>query len=401
MILPRLVAPHLRALIGQFPAVALLGPRQAGKTTLAHALADELAEKAVYLDLELPSDRAKLSDVELYLSAHENQLVILDEIHRVPGIFQTLRGVIDRRRRKGIRTRQFLLLGSASMDLLKQSAESLAGRIAYLELAPFRVAEVEVLGPDTADRLWERGGFPDSYLAADDSASFRWRLAFIQTYLERDIPALGPRVPAETLHRFWQMLAHNQGQLLNAARLAAGLGVGGQTVARYLDILVDLLLVRRLPPWTPNIGKRLVRSPKVYVRDSGIVHALLGIAEGEQLLGHPVVGPSWEGFVVESLLVAAPPGSNAWFYRTSAGAEIDLVLEPGPKKLWAIEVKRSLSPHPSRGFHLACEDVKATRRFIVYPGREQYRLDSFTDVAPLSAMVKGVSGSRGPVSEGR
>ncbi len=385
----RLIASRLREMIGRFPAVVLLGPRQAGKTTLARALADELADKAVYLDLELPSDRAKLSDPELYLSAHENQLVILDEIHRAPGIFQVLRSVIDGRRRKGSRAGEFLLLGSASMDLLKQSAESLAGRIAYLELPPFTVREIETLGTNAVERLWVRGGFPDSYLAPDDSGSFDWRLAFIQTYLERDIPALGPRVPAETLHRFWQMLAHNQGQLLNAARLAAGLGVSGQTVARYLDILVDLLLVRRIQPWTPNLSKRLVRSPKVYVRDSGIVHALLGIPGHEQLVGHPIVGPSWEGFVIENLISAAPAGANLWFYRTSAGAEIDLLMELGPNKLWAVEVKRSLSnPHPTKGFHLACEDVKATRRLVVYPGEEQYRIDPLTEVVSLPALLK-------------
>jgi hypothetical protein len=275
------------------------------------------------------------------------------------------------------------------MDLLKQSAESLAGRIAYLELAPFTAREIEALGTNAVDRLWMRGGFPDSYLAPDDSGSFDWRLAFIQTYLKRDIPALGPRVPAETLHHFWQMLAHSQGQLLNAARLASGLGVSGQTVARYLDILVDLLLMRRLQPWTPNLSKRLVRSPKVYVRDSGIVHALLGMPGQEQLLGHPIVGPSWEGFVIENMISITPAGVNAWFYRTSAGAEIDLLLELGPNKLWAVEVKRSLSnPHPTKGFHLACEDVKATRRLVVYPGKEQYRIDPFTEVVSLPALLK-------------
>src|ERR1035437_1381491 len=294
MVIDRIAQPRVRELLTGFPAVALLGPRQAGKTTLARDLAEAMSGRAVYLDLELPSDRAKMSDAELYLSAHEDHLVILDEIQRAPGLFQVLRGVIDQRRRKGIRAGEFLLLGSASMDLLQQSAESLAGRIAYLELTPFILPEVQGMGPGAADRLWVRGGFPDSYLAADDSSSFRWRIAFIQTYLERDIPALGPRVPAETLHRFWRMLAHNQGQLLNAARLAAGLGVSGQTVARYLDILVDLLLVRRLQPWTANLAKRLVRSPKVFVRDSGIVHALLGLTDQEELLGHPVVGASWE-----------------------------------------------------------------------------------------------------------
>jgi hypothetical protein len=386
----RSITPRLEELLHTFPAVALLGPRQAGKTTLAQALADRMGDKAVYVDLELPSDRAKLSDPELYLSLHENQLVILDEIHRTPGIFQILRSIVDRRRRRGIRTGQFLLLGSASMDLLQQSAETLAGRIAYLELTPFTATEVQSLGPEALDRLWVRGGFPDSYLASTDAASFDWRVAFIQTYLERDIPALGPRVPAETLHRFWQMLSHNQGQLLNASRLAAGLAISGQTVARYLDMLVDLLLVRRLQPWTLNLSKRLVRSPKVCVRDSGIVHALLGISSQEQLLGHPVVGSSGEGLVIENILATAPAGTNAWFYRTSAGAEIDLLLQLGPKELWAVEVKRSLgNPQPSKGFHMACEDVKATRRFVVYPGQERYFLDPSTEVVSLGALLAG------------
>jgi hypothetical protein len=389
--LPRLAATRLKASLRRFPAVALLGPRQVGKTTLARALADDRGDQAVYLDLERPADRAKLSDVELYLSAHDRRLVVLDEIHRLPGLFQTLRSVIDRRRRKGIRNGQFLLLGSASMDLLQQSAESLAGRIAYLELTPFTVAEIDPHGANASDRLWQRGGFPDSYLAEDNVASVEWRQAFIQTYLERDIPALGPRVPAETLHRFWQMLAHSQGQLLNAARLAASLGVSGQTVARYLDILVDLLLVRRLRPWASNLTKRMVRAPKVYVRDSGLVHALVGLGDRESLLGHPIVGSSWEGFVIEQLLAAAPSRANAWFYRTSAGAEIDLLLDLGPKKLWAVEVKRSVShPQPARGFHLACDDVKATRRLVVYPGEERYRLDRATELVPLRAALEAV-----------
>ncbi len=315
------------------------------------------------------------------MSGHDKRLVILDEIHRAPGIFQTLRGIISRRRRKGIRNRQFLLLGSASIDLLKQSSESLAGRIAYLELTPFTAAEAK-----DSEQLWVRGGFPESYLAADDRASYEWRIAFLQTYLERDLPALGPRVPAETLRRFWQMLAHNQGQLLNAARMAAGLGVSGQTVARYLDTLVDLLLVRRLEPWTPNLKKRLVRSPKVDVRDSGIVHALLGVMDREQLLGHPVAGPSWEGFIVENILSAIPAGSRAWFYRTSAGAEIDLLVDFGAKGLWAVEVKRSMNPHPRKGFHIACDDVGAKRRMVVYPGTESYRLDPTTEAVPLLSL---------------
>jgi predicted AAA+ superfamily ATPase len=310
----------------------------------------------------------------------------LDEIHRLPGIFQTLRSLIDRRRRKGSKAGQFLLLGSASMDLLQQSAETLAGRIAYLELAPFNIRET---GEAAGDKLWVRGGFPDSFLAKSDSASFEWRTAFIQTYLERDVPSLGPRIPAETLRRFWQMLAHSQGQMLNAAQLAAGLGVSGQTVARYLDIMVDLLLVRRLQPWSTNIKKRLVRSPKVYVRDSGLVHALLGINDKEDLLGHPVAGPSWEGMIVENILSVLKAPARPWFYRTAAGAEIDLVLEFSPKKIWAIEIKRSISnPAPGKGFYTGCEDLKASRRIVIYPGDETYRLDATTEVMPLGRLLR-------------
>jgi predicted AAA+ superfamily ATPase len=238
------------------------------------------------------------------------------------------------------------------------------------------------------DRLWSRGGFPDSFLAASDDLSFTWRTAFIQTYLERDVPALGPRIPAETLRRYWQMLAHNQGQMLNAAQLASGLGVSGHTVARYLDIMVDLLLVRRLQPWAENAKKRLVRTPKVYVRDSGLLHALLGIRNQEELLGHPVVGSSWEGLLIENILNALPPTARPTFYRTSAGAEIDLVIEFSSKERWAIEIKRSLgSPAPSKGFYVACEDVNATRRVVLYPGTERFMLDAKTEVMPLSMFL--------------
>lgn len=387
--IPRAAKPRLLDLLQQFPAVALLGPRQAGKTTLALSLEEQLKPEALYLDLELPSDRAKLADPELYFSQHTDRLIILDEIHRLPGLFQTLRSVIDRRRRAGKRANQFLLLGSASIDLMHQSAETLAGRIAYLELTPFTAVEVRDHGPSASDRLWLRGGFPESFLAADDQTSFEWRIAFIQTCLERDVPALGPRVPAETLRRFWQMLAHNQGQMLNAAQLAAGLGVSGHTIARYLDVLVDLLLVRRLQPRTAKVKKRLVRSPKVYVRDSGLVHALLAIRSHEELLGHPVVGPSWEGLLVENTLSSLVPTARSWFYRTSTGAEIDLVLDFNPKDIWAIEIKRSISdPVPSKGFYIGCADLKATRQIILYPGKEAYRINPKTEVMPLDRLVR-------------
>ena len=370
MILRR-IEEKLIGLLADYPAVALLGPRQAGKTTLALEIAQSVDADSVYLDLESPADRARLSDPELYLDDHEDKLVILDEVHRAPELFQSLRGLIDRGRRRGIRSGRFLLLGSASMDLLRQSGETLAGRIAYLELGPLDILEV---GRESLDTLWIRGGFPDSFLAGDDGRSITWRENFIRTYLERDVPQLGPRIPAETLRRFWVMLAHAQGGLLNAAALARGLGVDARTVGRYLDLMVDLLLVRRLTPWRRNVGKRLTKSPKIYVRDSGVVHALLGVASKEDVLGHPVVGASWEGFVVETLLSVAPERTEASFYRSSGGAEIDLILTLPGRGAWAIEIKRSLNPRPRRGFYSACEDVEPEARFVVYPGEDRYRV---------------------------
>ena len=381
--IPRQKLPVVRARLHQFPAVGLLGPRQAGKTTLALHIAEE--QPSVYLDLESPADREKLADAALYLSSHEDKLVILDEVQRMPELFQTLRGLIDTGRRRNIRAGRFLLLGSASVDLLKQSGESLAGRIAYVALGPFNVLEVD--GAER-DRLWIRGGFPDSFLADTDETSAIWRENFIRTYLERDIPQLGPRIPAETLRRFWTMLAHVQGGLLNGAQLARGLGVDGKTVARYLDLLVDLLLVRRLPPFHGNVAKRLVKSPKVYVRDSGIVHALLGLDDREAVLGHPVAGGSWEGFVLENLLGAAPERTKAHFYRTAAGAEIDLVLELPGGRLWAIEIKRSLAPKLEKGFHHARQDLNPDRCFIVYPGDDRYQKADGIEVISLQDMAK-------------
>jgi predicted AAA+ superfamily ATPase len=290
--------------------------------------------------------------------------------------------VIDRGRREGKGSGRFLALGSASLDLLAQSGESLAGRVAFAELAPFDLTEV---GGDRGDRLWVRGGFPESLLAGGEETSLRWRRDFIRTYLERDIPQLGPRIPAETLRRLWTMLAHSQGGLLNAAQLARGLGVSGATVGHYLDLLVDLLLVRRLAPRLTNAGKRLVRSPKVYVRDSGLVHALLGLAGKEDVLGHPVVGASWEGMVIENLIAAAGEGVAASFYRTSGGAEVDLVLGR-PDGEWAIEVKRSLAPKVERGLRSSLADIGPRRSFIVYPGNERYRLGQGVEAIGLAEL---------------
>ena len=370
----RRVQSKLNHLINHNSAVVLLGPRQSGKTTLALEVAHQ--QPSIYLDLEDETDRAKLSDPNRYFEDHEDELVILDEVHRAPEIFRQLRGIIDRGRRRGKADGRFLLLGSAAMDLLKQSGESLAGRVSYLELGPFDVLET---GAAAMDRLWVRGGFPRSFLTETDDLSLQWRRDFIRTYLERDIPQFGLRIPAETLRRFWTMLAHNQAQILNAASLARGLAVDGKTVAGYLDLLVDLLVVRRLPAWHRNVGKRLVKSPKVYVRDTGIAHALLGIHDKEALLGHPAVGQTWESFVLETMITTSPDGAEAHYYRTSNGTEIDLLLSLPNGELWAIEVKRSSAPKLERGFHSACADLKPHKRFVVYPGTERFPLDKATD----------------------
>jgi predicted AAA+ superfamily ATPase len=373
MIPRRALQPVERALVRQ-AAVALIGPRQVGKTTLAFEIAS--TTPSLYLDLEARENREKLSSAALFLNAYADRLVILDEIHRAPELFQTLRGLIDEGRRQGRRTGRFLILGSAAIDLLRQSGETLAGRIAYVDMGPFDVLEV-VKDRFDRDRLWVRGGFPDSYLAGDDAESLALRKDFIRTYLERDVPQFGPRIPAETLDRLWTMLAHNQGQLLNASRLAMSLSISTTTVTRYIDLLVDLLL-----PFHGSLGKRLVKSPKVFVRDSGLLHALLGVADYNDLSGHPVVGASWEGFVIENLLAAAPDNTRASFYRTAAGAEIDLLLEMPKHGLWAIEIKLGLTARPERGFHVACNDVQPTRRIVVTGGQDRY---------PLSANLEAIS----------
>ena len=396
-LIPRLLGVRLADYMRLFPAVALLGPRQVGKTTLARAFAQTSGGPrgpgarmtGLYLDLENPADQERLADARGYLGAQRNRLVVLDEIHRAPRLFQVLRGIIDERIREGETAGQFLLLGSASMDLLRQSGESLAGRIGYLELSPLDVRE---LNERDHLRLWSRGGFPRSFLAPDDAASALWRENFIHTYLERDIPALGPRVPSQTLRRFWTMLAHAQGSLWNAAAFARSLAVDGKTVARYVDLLTDLLLVRRLPPFHANVRKRLVKSPKVYVRDSGIVHTLLRLDAAEDVLGHPIAGASWEGFVVETLLRAAPDRTRASFYRTATGVEIDLVLELPGNRTWVVEIRRGLAPAVSRGFRAALADLDPERAFLVHGGEDRYPKGEGVEAIGLRAMAEELAG---------
>ena len=381
----RLASLSIEKALSRQAAVALIGPRQVGKTTLAQDIAD--GRPSIYLDLENIADRGKLENPDLFLEQHEDELVVLDEIHRVPEIFGSLRGIIDRGRRKGKRTGRFLILGSAAIELLRQS-ETLAGRIAYVDLTPLHALEVGSEA-QALNRLWVRGGFPDSYLATDDDESFELRRDFIRTYLERDVPMFGPRIPAETLENLWIMLAHCQGQTLNSSKLAGSMGVSAPTVTSYVNLLKDLLLLRKLPPFHANVKKRLVKSPKVYVRDSGLLHALLGIRNHDDLLGHPVAGASWEGFVIESLLAVAPNHTKASFYRTTAGAEIDLVLEFGGKQgIWAIEIKRSMAAKLERGNHLALKDIKPEKAFVIYPGKDRYVKSNGVEAISLYRMAE-------------
>ena len=381
----------LTQLLQQFPAVGLLGPRQVGKTTLAFAQ-KTLDPNALYLDLELPSAQRQLDDPEAFLMAHAHQLVIMDEVQRMPELFGILRGVIDQRRRLGQASGQFLLLGSATGVLLQQSSESLAGRVAYVELPALQASEIFTTPQSAKDlsALWVRGGFPLSWLAKSDAASMTWREVFISTYLEKDIPALGPRIPATTLRRLWTMLAHHQGELLDHSKLAAALAISGQTVSRYIDLLCDLMLVRRLPAWHGNVGKRLIRSPKVYVRDSGLVHALLGLSNQDALLGHPVAGSSWEGFVIEQLINAAPQ-AQASFYRTSNGAEVDLVLTFRNQQTWTIEIKRSSAPTVSKGFYQAATDLVAVRKLLVAPVEQTYPMKEGVEVVDVMTAIRLVT----------
>lgn len=368
--------------------VVLTGPRQIGKTTIALQMTEHIP--SLYLDLEDEQDRQKVKEIKAFQQQNTGKLMILDEVQRVPEIFTSIRGIVDRERRAGNKNGLFLFLGSASLELLKQSSESLAGRVSYLELHPIDALEFAGDSTEALHQLWLRGGFPESLLSASDVSSLSWRKDFIRTYLERDIPQLGPRIPAETLHRFWTMLAHLQGTTLNHSQLARNLDISSPTVHNYLDLLVDLLLVRRLQPWISNEGKRLVKSPKVYVRDSGIAHALVNIADYNTLVSHPIAGGSWEGFVIENILSILPYHIRPYYYRSQAGAEIDLVLEISNREKWAIEIKRSAMPTIGKGFHIAAEDIKATRRYVVYAGQDKFSLGKGVVAISLGELMEEV-----------
>jgi predicted AAA+ superfamily ATPase len=339
----------------------------------------------LYLDLERPSDARKLDDADAFLRDHLGHLVVLDEVHRAPGLFDVLRGVIDEGRRQGFRTGQFLLLGSASPALIGMASESLAGRMATVDLAPIDPIEA-FTASIPMKHTWLRGGFPDSLLAVDDRQSYEWRTAFIRTYLEREVPMFAPRIPATTLGRLWQMLAHQSGGMLNASTLASSLDISSPTVMRYVELLADLGLVRLLRPWFANSAKRLVKRPRVYVRDTGVLHALLGIRTNDELLGHPIVGPSFESLVIETAMNIIPSDMDAYYYRTADGAEIDLLLCRGGRPVIAIEVKHSTAPVPSKGFYTSVEALGVERAYVVYPGTSSYPMSNGVQALPVLDM---------------
>jgi predicted AAA+ superfamily ATPase len=369
------------------PGVVLLGPRQVGKTTLARVIASATVGQSLYLDLEDPANLRRLDDPGTFLRAQAGKLLVLDEIHRCPELFNILRGVIDERRANGEGNGQFLLLGSAAMDLMRQASESLAGRVSYVELGSFDALEVPETGT-APEQLWTRGGFPESFLAADDGTSLIWRRDFIRSYLERDVPMFAPRLPAASIRRLWSMLAHAQGTPLNTSRLASSLAVSSAAVTRYIDLLVDLLLIRRLQPWSANVGKRLVRSPKLFLRDSGLTHALLDLESWEDILGHAVVGASWEGFVIENCIAAAGDRRTPYFFRTESGAEIDLLLERGGEIEFAIEIKRSSAPAISRGFFLACDALSPRHRYVIHSGSDSWPMRNGVTAISLPDMME-------------
>ena len=380
----RTIAKYIKDSLKHFPSVAILGPRQSGKTTLAKLISRDFSNNVQYLDLENPVDAEKIKDPEMYFQSNIGNLIILDEIQRVPPLFPMLRGTIDRRRMDGYRTGQFLLLGSSSGDLLKQASESLAGRIVYTELSGFTALEVS----SEDNKLWLRGGYPDSFLSHSDERSFEWRDSFIRSYLEREIPQIAYPIPAEILRRLWTMLAHLQGSILNQNTIALSMGLSVPTITRYLSVLSDLFLIRYLRPYYANVGKRLVKSPKIYIRDSGVTHALLNIASISDLLAHPVCGPSFEGFVIENVLSVINKNVTSWYYRTSEGAEIDLLLEyPSGKKV-AIEIKLSMTPKLARGFHTAYDDLKIDKAYVVYPGKDRYPISANVEAIGLEELLK-------------
>ncbi|MCB0579614.1 MAG: ATP-binding protein [Phaeodactylibacter sp.] len=380
--IPRSAEKEILRLTHQYPAVVITGPRQVGKTSLVKHLAGKLPHKGVYLDLELPEDFNKLNNPALFLERLQDQTVIIDEVQRLPELFPVLRALIDRKRQPG----RFILLGSASPELIRDTSESLAGRVAYLELPPFTLAEI----PSGVDFMehWLRGGFPESLLSDNDQKSLEWRFNFIQSYLERDLPLLGLGADPMLIRRLWTMIAHMNGNVLNMQTLAKSLGISGQTVRRYLDFLESAFLIRRLQPYHFNIKKRLVKSPKIYIRDTGILHALLNIGGTQQLLGHPVVGGSWEAYVLQEVYARLLQRTELFFYRTQDGTEVDLVIAPGGIPASVVEIKFSTTPKVNKGFRIAKDDLQTEKSFIICPVEEGYPIAEDIEVLGIHELDK-------------
>ncbi len=381
----RLLLKLLKKDLGTVPAVVLFGPRQVGKTTLVKELVKSDPEKFMYLDLELPSDRLKLTDAELFLTRHETKTVILDEVQFVPELFPVLRALIDQKDTPG----RYILLGSASPYLMQKSAESLAGRVRYRELFPFTLPEVS---PAEMHSLWIRGGFPRAFLAENDEEAMHWYADFIRTYTTRDLPMLGLSMSPIQTERLLQMLAHQHGQLLNYSTLAKSLGVSQPTVTNAIYYLEEALLIKTLKPWHTNAGKRLVKTPKIYIRDSGMLHYLLGTTHFNQVMGHPQAGSSWEGFVIQNILSQLPGHITPWFYRTGAGAELDLVLANGNTITHAIEIRLSTAPTLSRGNTESVNDLQPQHRAIIIPAEGGYPLRDGWEVYGLQGFLAYLPG---------
>jgi uncharacterized protein len=363
------------------PVLGIVGPRQVGKTTLAKHLQSQMGKPSIYLDLELNDDFQKLNDAQSYLSAHQDKTVIIDEIQIRPELFALLRALVDQHRVAG----RFILLGSASPFIIKQNTETLAGRIAYHELAPFSF-------PEISDRYgqnihWFKGGFPGALLQQEDIITRKWLDDFIETFIQRDLARLGFQVPSQLIRNMLSMTAHLQGSILNISSLGNSLGISTVTVNKYLEILEGSFLLRRIPPYFKNVGKQLVKSPKIYHRDSGLLHHLLRIADFEQLLGHPIVGQSWEGYVIEQIIREAPEFTEFFFYRTKSGAELDLLLITPKGKLVGIEIKFSVAPAVSKGFYISLADLKADFAYVITPQGESYDRQDGTKMRSLAAFL--------------
>ncbi len=377
----RKIEEKLLKALGFFPVVGIIGPRQVGKTTLAKELQKSVSKESIYIDMENPRDIVKLEDPNLFFEKNKDKCIFLDEIQLMPELFSLLRSMVDLRRIPG----RFVLLGSASPVLIRKSSETLAGRIAYMELTGFNLTE---LFGEATEKLWFRGGFPDAYLAPDNVLWKQWIENFIHTYIERDLPMLGLLVSARVLRSFWTMIAHSNGTVLNYSNLSRSLELSTATIKKYLDFLENAFLIRQLAPYFPNVKKRLVKSPKIYIRDTGILHSLLNIENEDELTGHPIKGSSWEGFVVEQVLQLSGNDYQPFFYRSHQGAECDLVLLKSGKPVFAIEIKYSSAPKLTKGNNEAFKDIGARYNFVVTPDTDDYQISNNIRVCSLRIFLE-------------